>query len=235
MPWTSAIRDIIASFSQSEEAKAIYSILSDPVNGDAGAFVDGVYQNLFNRLPDDAGKAYWVAELEQNRTNPHYIGSFILAVMNAAGSIPEAHPDYDLSQKDFQVLYNKTRTSDYYAIFHIKYDIQWFINENYTFAKDIKTDVNKEEYTFYESVIKVDSLKYDNLKPINPTIEMPMNRQGIVRGDVVINTYIDNESNILSNRASFFSGDDVNGHTLMLGFYIPGVSLFKSQSPSFFF
>lgn len=52
-----AIIDIAYSFSQTEEYLAIYGGLSNSL------LLDKIYDNLFGRLPDDAGRAYWLGEL----------------------------------------------------------------------------------------------------------------------------------------------------------------------------
>jgi len=44
-------------------------------------FIDKVYHNLFNRLPDAAGKAYWFAELESGNIDRSV---YILAVINGS-------------------------------------------------------------------------------------------------------------------------------------------------------
>src|SRR5688572_1234069 len=49
-------KDMAASFSVQPEAKAQYPFLANPNIGDVGAFVDQVYQNLFNRDADVSGK-----------------------------------------------------------------------------------------------------------------------------------------------------------------------------------
>src|SRR6516162_6657835 len=68
--WTSQINagtamlpSIAASFATQPEATSKYPYLANPSATDPGAFVDQVYQNLFNRPADPAGKAYWVGQL----------------------------------------------------------------------------------------------------------------------------------------------------------------------------
>ncbi|HEY1043690.1 MAG TPA: FKBP-type peptidyl-prolyl cis-trans isomerase, partial [Telluria sp.] len=50
------IRAIVEVFSTSQESQDLYG-------GDNGAFIDAVYQSLFSRAPDAAGKEYWVNNL----------------------------------------------------------------------------------------------------------------------------------------------------------------------------
>jgi hypothetical protein len=53
-----AIRTLVDSFSTSAESAALYP-------GDNNSFVLAIYQNLFNRVADDAGKAYWTALIDR--------------------------------------------------------------------------------------------------------------------------------------------------------------------------
>lgn len=73
-----------ASFAVQPEATSKYPFLANPNLGDPGAFVDQVYQNLFNHAADVAGKAYWVAQLTAASGNSQAIGQFILNVISGA-------------------------------------------------------------------------------------------------------------------------------------------------------
>jgi M6 family metalloprotease-like protein len=53
-----ALKDEIDSFGTSAESAALYP-------GDNGQFVDALYQNLFGRAPDAAGKQWWVGLLDR--------------------------------------------------------------------------------------------------------------------------------------------------------------------------
>lgn len=70
-----------ASFSVQHEATQEYAFLAG-TSSDASAFVDQVYQNLFNRLPDAEGKAYWMDQLAH--AGPSDVGDFILDVISGA-------------------------------------------------------------------------------------------------------------------------------------------------------
>lgn len=54
------IRSLINSFSDSAEAAALYS-------GDTSSYITAVYVNVLGRIPDAAGKAFWVAEIDSGR------------------------------------------------------------------------------------------------------------------------------------------------------------------------
>lgn len=61
-----SLGQIAQSFSAQTESKNLYPYLADPLaagfNG-TQAFVDAIYKNLFNRLPDAAGESYWTGQL----------------------------------------------------------------------------------------------------------------------------------------------------------------------------
>ena len=63
-------------------------------------FITEIYNNLFNRSPDDAGLEYWVKELDDGNISR---GNMILAVVNGAQGT------------DDQILANKTEVAIYFA------------------------------------------------------------------------------------------------------------------------
>ncbi|MDD2266027.1 DUF4214 domain-containing protein [Sulfuricurvum sp.] len=71
-----SLEDISQSFFDQPETQNLY-----PIGTQTTVFVTSVYQNLFNRPPDQAGLDYWANEL-----NTHTISNqnFILAVTNGA-------------------------------------------------------------------------------------------------------------------------------------------------------
>lgn len=69
-----AILDIANSFAAGQEYASIYGGLSN------GSLIDKIYDNLFGRAPDSAGKAYWLAQLESGMQS----GGLIVNVMSGA-------------------------------------------------------------------------------------------------------------------------------------------------------
>ena len=61
------LSEIAASFAVQPESIAKYPYLDNPLVASASAFVTSIYNNLFNRAPDAAGLAYWVAELAADK------------------------------------------------------------------------------------------------------------------------------------------------------------------------
>ena len=68
------IRMLIDSFGTSKESSDLYP-------GDNAEFITAIYANLFNRAPDEGGKAFWIAALDSGAVNR---AAAALAVMNGA-------------------------------------------------------------------------------------------------------------------------------------------------------
>lgn len=75
-------------FADSEEAQARFEFLSEHLNGDddnfseeeAGDAIDQIYQNLFGRDPDDAGREFWINELQSGTP----VGQIVVQVLFGA-------------------------------------------------------------------------------------------------------------------------------------------------------
>lgn len=95
--WTQAvstgkvtISSVAALFATSPEAQGKYPYLAAPQVADPTQFVGQVYQNLFNRIPDQAGLTFWVNYLNQNKGNPTAVGTFISTVISSAQGVDGA-------------------------------------------------------------------------------------------------------------------------------------------------
>ena len=97
------LKSIIDSFGNSAESAALYP-------GDNGTFVLAVYNNLFNRVADDAGKAYWA----------NLIDTGAITRGNAAISIMAGSQGNDLT-----IINNKTLVaSDFTAMLTTQPEMQ---------------------------------------------------------------------------------------------------------------
>ena len=56
-----SLSEIGSSFVASNEYASLYG-----ANFDSSSYLDNLYQNIYNRAPDAAGKAYWVNEMDNN-------------------------------------------------------------------------------------------------------------------------------------------------------------------------
>ena len=70
-----SIEEIAASFFDQAETKKLY-----PDTMSNSKFIDQIYQNVFRRAPDAAGKAYWLLELNNGSSR----SNLLLAVINGA-------------------------------------------------------------------------------------------------------------------------------------------------------
>ena|GEM_PF-1229081 len=69
---------IIESFATSSEAERLYGSVDDDTIGDV---IGGIYQALFGRAPDEAGRAYYEAAFANGTLNA---GNIALAILNAS-------------------------------------------------------------------------------------------------------------------------------------------------------
>ena len=76
-----AFNTIAADFAGSPEAVALYPYLSTPGVSSPAAFFTQIYANLFNRLPDAAGLAFWTGVLASGSVS---VADMIEAVINGA-------------------------------------------------------------------------------------------------------------------------------------------------------
>ena len=80
----SEILDTMAvNFANSDEAKALYPFLVTPDVSTVNTFLESVYQNLFNRSPDTAGRDFWAGRLT-DADNPLAPGIAIRKIIEGA-------------------------------------------------------------------------------------------------------------------------------------------------------
>ena len=80
---------IAASFAVQTESTTLYPYLAHPLVDDANhdnaiAFINKVYQELFNRSADATGQAYWLAQLVAGNGSPASVANFIINVISGA-------------------------------------------------------------------------------------------------------------------------------------------------------
>ncbi|MGD9881882.1 MAG: DUF4214 domain-containing protein, partial [Reyranella sp.] len=79
--------NIASSFGISAEAQALYPFLANPFgasDAQIAAFIDSVYNNLFNRSSDAAGLAYWTGQIHQTLAAGQFVGSVLVNIMSGA-------------------------------------------------------------------------------------------------------------------------------------------------------
>ena len=112
--------NIASSFGISAEARALYPFLANPSgasNAQIAAFLDSVYNNLFNRSSDADGLAYWTGEIRNTLANGQFVGSVLVNIMSGA-------QDTDVG-KDITTLMGKVAVSIDYVNEQREHDTQW--------------------------------------------------------------------------------------------------------------
>lgn len=162
------LNQVAASFSVQPEAKAMYAFLSG-TSGDASAFVDQVYLNLFNRMPDAEGKSYWLDFLN-DAANPNAIGTFIVAVIN--GAIGE---DVAIINNKIAAAYNFTS-----EISDAHLDVDVFVNGQQVLSQDflaasrdaVDSDVTADPATVQQAADETSEYLQDQVETI--IVEVPV-------------------------------------------------------------
>ncbi|MFO1084650.1 MAG: VCBS domain-containing protein [Reyranellaceae bacterium] len=76
--------NIASSFGISAEAKSLYPFLANPAgasDAQIAAFLDSVYDNMFNRGPDAAGRDYWTGQIKQTLAAGQFVGSVLVNII----------------------------------------------------------------------------------------------------------------------------------------------------------
>jgi hypothetical protein len=112
--------NIASSFGISDEATALYPFLANPFgasDAQIGAFLDSVYENLFNRSSDAAGLAYWTGQVKQTLQAGQFVGSVLVNVMSGAQDTAAG--------KDITTLMGKVAVSLDYVLQQEQHDTAW--------------------------------------------------------------------------------------------------------------
>ena len=78
------LAQVAQEIGMSAEAKAKYSYLASPNASGVNAFLDIVYQALFNRAPDSVGRTHWTNELTARTGDAARIAQIILDIASGA-------------------------------------------------------------------------------------------------------------------------------------------------------
>ncbi|MGD9883898.1 MAG: VCBS domain-containing protein [Reyranella sp.] len=112
--------NIASSFGISAEAQGLYPFLADPFgasDAQISAFIDTVYDNLFNRGSDAAGLAYWTGQIKQTLAAGQFVGSVLVNIVSGAQDSADG--------KDITTLMGKVAVSLAYVEEQQEHDMQW--------------------------------------------------------------------------------------------------------------
>ncbi|MCX7561836.1 DUF4214 domain-containing protein, partial [Sulfitobacter sp. F26204] len=81
-----SLDDIASNFAGQEETLSVHTFFTNPTEASASAFVTELYSNLFNRVPDDAGLAFWTGALQNAiaGNGDLTVGEIILEIIKGA-------------------------------------------------------------------------------------------------------------------------------------------------------
>jgi T5SS/PEP-CTERM-associated repeat protein len=131
--------EIAQSFSVQTESTTNYPYLDDQGANSAGDFINQIYLNLFNRLPDPEGLTYWTAQLDAGRP----VGGFILDVINGARNTEDG--------QDKTMLANKVSVGDAFKEANTGSTASDIIDQ----AKDVMSGVNQSEASVQMALGKI--------------------------------------------------------------------------------
>ena len=104
----------------SSEAIGNFALLANPKaasDAEIGAFVDGVYHNLFARSVDAEGLSYWTGEIKTLIAADKSLSSVVVSIIGGAQN--------QQSHQDITALMNKVMVSFEYINEQADFDTQW--------------------------------------------------------------------------------------------------------------
>lgn len=84
--------NIASSFGISSEARTLYPFLANPFGASDGqikAFLDTVYNNMFNRSSDASGLTYWTGQIKQTLAAGKFVGSVLVDIISGTQAGPD--------------------------------------------------------------------------------------------------------------------------------------------------
>jgi VCBS repeat-containing protein len=145
--------NIASSFGISAEAKALYPFLASPFNAtdtQISAFLDSVYNNLFNRSSDAGGLAYWTGEIKATLQAGQFVGSVLVNIMSGAQDTAAG--------KDITTLMGKVAVSLAYVDEQEEHGMQWAGAADNAAATQLLQPVTSEASTVLLGVRNAEAL-----------------------------------------------------------------------------
>ena len=145
--------NIASSFGISAEAQALYPFLANPfgaTDASIGAFLDSVYNNLFNRTSDAAGLAYWTNQIKQTLEAGQFVGSVLVSIIGGAQDTAAG--------KDITTLMGKVAVALEYVQAQELHGTQWAGNSDRIAATQLLDPVTSDPLTVVIGVKNADAL-----------------------------------------------------------------------------
>ena len=150
--------DIASSFAVSDEARGLYPFLAQPQSAsDAqiGAFLDSVYNNLFNRSTDTAGLSYWTGQIRAALSSDKFIGSVLTDIMSGAQNTAQA--------QDITTLMRKVTVSLSYVHDQDRFHVPWTPADDKVDATALLHAVASDPQTVLVGIVQAYNLAFASL------------------------------------------------------------------------
>ena len=112
--------NIASSFGISEEARGLYPFLANPLSASdvqIGDFLHSVYDNLFGRVPDAGGIAYWTGQVRAALAEGRFVGSVLVDIISGAQNTPDG--------QDITTLMSRVAVGLHYVHEQQRLDANW--------------------------------------------------------------------------------------------------------------
>tara|TARA_R110002020_G_scaffold188846_6_gene387652 strand:+ start:1838 stop:4543 length:2706 start_codon:yes stop_codon:yes gene_type:complete len=194
---------IAADFAASAEATALYPYLTAPDVASPSTFITSIYQNLFNRTPDQAGLDFWTDVLAQGSVS---VADMIEAIINGAVDAPNATP----ATFDATTLENKIEVGRDFAVDAANTTGFVFNDAAKSAAIDVIDGVTNDEATVVAAKAETDAFLTGAANPGN-TVTLTTGADVLVgtAGNDTFNALPVNASG--GNASTFSAFDDIDG------------------------
>lgn len=154
-----ALKNIIDSFAHSTEAESMYPGMNSGALSDQGlsAFIESVYQNLFDRVPDEAGAAYWLNDAKIMQNSGVAVGTLIKTIIDGA-------LDTVLSL-DRTLIQNKAQVAWDYAKQYQLHNTSWDASMSEA-AKTLIDSITTDHQTVNNAYIEILGVVHPGAMPI---------------------------------------------------------------------
>jgi hypothetical protein len=155
---TALFGNIASSFAVSDEARGLYPFLAQPQSAsDAqiGAFLDSVYNNLFNRSTDTAGLSYWTGQIRAALSSDKFIGSVLTDIMSGAQNTAQA--------QDITTLMRKVTVSLSYVHDQDRFHVPWTPADDKVDATALLHAVASDPQTVLVGIVQAYNLAFASL------------------------------------------------------------------------
>jgi hypothetical protein len=203
-------QELAARFADSPEARNKFAFLDDPANGNLPAFIDAVYQNLFNRDAEDAGQTFWQSRFQEMLDGGMGVdraaSQFVIEILNAAQG------------GDAGAVQNKVAAASEYTERFIETDAVFTVSDDLTAAEDMVAAVGASDDSRQQASTRIDEILDANLTASgvvtdgyvrDAEVGVDTNGDGVLQDDEVLTTTDEN--------GGFDFGEDQSGEILARG------------------